>query len=182
MICYFQKKLKNIYLYIHKMINFKDYIESAQDFPKEGIEYRDIQPLLEDSEAFYDAIYAMGELIDMEKVDYFVGIESRGFIFASALASINLKGFKMIRKEGKLPNTNHVLHGVEYDLEYGTDIIEMKPGTGNVVIVDDVYATGGTMEAANQLCEMSGYNVIGKICLVDIGIKKDHDVTCLIKY
>ena len=164
------------------MIDLKKYIESAYDFPQMGIEYRDIQPLLEDSEAFYDAIYAMGELVDMENVDYFVGIESRGFIFASALASINLKGFKMIRKEGKLPNTNHVLRAVEYDLEYGTDMIEMKPGEGNVVIVDDVYATGGTMEAAKQLCEMSGYTVLDTICLVDIGIKKDHDVKCLITY
>jgi adenine phosphoribosyltransferase len=58
----------------------------------------------------------------------------------------------------------------------------MKPGEGNVVIVDDVYATGGTMEAAEQLCKMSGYDVVGKICLLDIGIKKDHDVKCLITY
>src|SRR6056300_1266093 len=118
-------------------MNYKDYIEPIDNFPKKGIVYRDIQPLLEDCEVFYDAIYDMGQLVDMEEVDYFVGIESRGFIFASALASINLKGFKMIRKEGKLPSTNHVLHAVEYDLEYGTDMIEMKPGTGNVVIVHD---------------------------------------------
>jgi adenine phosphoribosyltransferase len=164
------------------MVDFKDYIEDVQDFPHEGILFRDIQPLLADSEAFYDAIYAMGELVDMENVDYFVGIESRGFIFAAALASINLKGFKMIRKEGKLPNTNDVLHAVEYDLEYGKDMIEMKPGKGNVVIVDDVYATGGTMFASELLCEMAGYKVIDKICLVDIGIKKGHDVKCLIEY
>jgi len=164
------------------MVDFKNYIDDVQDFPHEGILYRDIQPLLADSEAFYDAIYAMGELVDMENVDYFVGIESRGFIFAAALASINLKGFKMIRKEGKLPNTNDVLHAVEYDLEYGKDMIEMKPGKGNVVIVDDVYATGGTMFASELLCEMAGYKVIDKICLVDIGIKKGHDVKCLIEY
>jgi adenine phosphoribosyltransferase len=164
------------------MVDFKDYIDDVQDFPHEGILFRDIQPLLADSEAFYDAIYAMGELVNMEEVDYFVGIESRGFIFASALASINLKGFKMIRKEGKLPNTNDVLHAVEYDLEYGKDMIEMKPGKGKVVIVDDVYATGGTMFAAELLCEMAGYTVVDKICLVDIGIKKGHDVKCLITY
>ena len=163
-------------------MDFKDYIEDVQDFPHEGILYRDIQPLLADSEAFYDAIYAMGEFVDMEEVDYFVGIESRGFIFASALASINLKGFKMIRKEGKLPNTNDVLHAVEYDLEYGKDMIEMKPGKGNVVIVDDVYATGGTMLASELLCEMAGYTIIDKLCLIDIGLKKDHDVKCLITY
>ena len=163
-------------------MDFKKYIDDVQDFPHEGILYRDIQPLLADSEAFYDAIYAMGEFVDMEEVDYFVGIESRGFIFASALASINLKGFKMIRKEGKLANTNDVLHAVEYDLEYGKDMIEMKPGKGNVVIVDDVYATGGTMLASELLCEMAGYTIIDKLCLIDIGLKKDHDVKCLITY
>lgn len=164
------------------MINFKDYIEDVHDFPIEGITYRDIQPLLEDSEAFYDSIYELGQFVDMEEVDYFVGIESRGFIFASALAAINLKPFKMIRKSGKLPDRNHVLHQVEYDLEYGSATIEMKPGKGKVVLVDDVYATGGTMEAAEELCKMSGYEVIGKLCLVDIGIKKDHDIKCLISY
>ena len=164
------------------MVDIIKYIDDVPDFPKEGILFRDIQPLLADSEAFYDAIYALGELVDMNEVDYFVGIESRGFIFASALASINLKGFKMIRKEGKLPNTNDVLHAVEYDLEYGKDMIEMKPGKGKVVIVDDVYATGGTMFASELLCEMAGYTVIDKICLIDIGIKKDHDVKCLITY
>ena len=164
------------------MIDFKDYIEDVQDFPIEGITYRDIQPLLEDEEVFYDSIYELGQFVDMEEVDYFVGIESRGFIFASALASINLKPFKMIRKEGKLPDRNHVLHAVEYDLEYGKDVVEMKPGKGKVVIVDDVYATGGTMKAAETLCKNAGYNVIDKLCLIDIGIVKDHDVKCLITY
>lgn len=164
------------------MIDYKNYIEPVENFPKEGILFRDIQPLLENSEVFFDALYEMGQMINLEEVDYFVGIESRGFIIAAALASINLKGFKMIRKEGKLPNVDDNLCGVKYDLEYGKDSIEMKPGTGNVVIVDDVYATGGTMFASELLCKMSGYNVIDKLCLVDIGLKKDHDVKCLITY
>ena len=159
---------------------FKQYIESIQDFPKQGILFRDIQPLLEDSEMFFDAIYEMSMLINLEQVDYFVGIDSRGFIFASALALQNNKGFKMIRKEGKLPNT--LLHGVKYDLEYGSATIEMKPGKGKVVIVDDVYATGGTMDAAVELCKSAGYNVIDKVCLLDIGIVKGHDVKCLVTY
>lgn len=161
---------------------FKQYIESVQDFPKEGILFRDIQPILENANLFYDVISDMEELIDIDKVDYFVGIESRGFIFASTLAVQNLKGFKMIRKEGKLPDGNHVLHGVNYDLEYDSATIEMKSGKGNVVIVDDVYATGGTMEAAKQLCESAGYTVIDKLCFIDIGIKKGHDVKCLVTY
>ena len=159
---------------------FKQYIESIQDFPKQGILFRDIQPLLEDSEMFFDAIYEMSMLINLEQVDYFVGIDSCGFIFASALALQNNKGFKMIRKEGKLPNT--LLHGVKYDLEYGSATIEMKPGKGKVVIVDDVYATGGTMNAAVELCKSAGYNVIDKVCLLDIGIVKGHDVKCLVTY
>ena len=163
------------------MIDYKDYIESAYDFPKMGIEYRDIQPLLEDDFVFPMAIREMGELVN-EPPTYWVGIESRGFLFASALAMKFGGGVKMIRKQGKLPDTNHVLRSVSYDLEYGSATIEMKPGVGNVVIVDDVYATGGTMDAANKLCELSGYNVVDKICLVDIGIKKGHDVKCLINY
>ena len=164
------------------MNDYKNYIKNVLDFPKEGILFRDIQPLLENEQTFFDAIYDMGQLIDLENVDYFVGIESRGFIFASALASINLKGFKMIRKAGKLPNPNDILHTVEYQLEYGKDSIQMKPGKGNVVIVDDVYATGGTMLASEILCQMAGYTIIGKLCLVDIGIVKEHDVKCLITY
>jgi len=163
------------------VIDYKDYIESAYDFPEEGIEYRDIQPLLEDDFAFSMAIREMGELIE-EKPTYWVGIESRGFIFASALAMKFGGGVKMIRKQGKLPDTNHTLRGVSYDLEYGSATIEMKPGNGDVVIVDDVYATGGTMEAAERLCEMSGYDVTDKLCLLDIGIKKEHDIKTIISY
>ena len=159
---------------------FKQYIESIENFPKEGILFRDIQPLLEDSEMFFDAIYEMSMLINLEQVDYFVGIDSRGFIFASALALQHNKGFKMIRKEGKLPNP--LLHGVKYDLEYGSATIEMKPGKGKVVIVDDVYATGGTMDAAKELCESAGYVVVDTLCLLDIGIRKGHDVKCLVSY
>jgi adenine phosphoribosyltransferase len=163
-------------------MNLKDYIEDVRDFPKDGILYRDIQPLLENPHAFKTAITNMKQLTNFVGVDYWVGIESRGFIFAAALAEQSYCGFKMIRKAGKLPDRNHVLHGNEYDLEYGSAQIEMKPGSGNVILVDDIYATGGTMDAAEELCKMAGYNVIDKICLLDIGIKKEHDVKCLIKY
>ena len=163
-------------------MDFKKYIEDVIDFPKEGIVYRDIQPLLEDPHAFKTAIVNMKQLTNFVGVDYWVGIESRGFIFASAMAEHSYDGFKMIRKAGKLPNRNHVLHGVSYELEYGSAAIEMKPGKGNVILVDDVYATGGTMDAAERLCISAGYTVIDKVCLVDIGIRKDHDVKSLIKY
>jgi adenine phosphoribosyltransferase len=163
-------------------MHFKQYIESIQDFPKQGILFRDIQPLLEDSEMLADSVYEMSRLVKLDEVDYFVGIESRGFIFASALALHNNKGFKMIRKSGKLPTGKNILHGVNYDLEYGSATIEMKSGTGKVILVDDVYATGGTMDAAVELCKSAGYTVIDKVCLLDIGIVKDHDVKCLITY
>jgi len=161
-------------------MEIKQFIKEVPNHPKEGILFRDIQPLLADSEAFFDAIYEMGQLIDMEKVDYFVGVESRGFIFASALASINLKGFKMIRKQGKLPPNDLV--SIEYGLEYGRDTIQMQKGSGKVIIVDDVYATGGTMTAAKLLCELAGYEVIDALCLIDIGLIKNHDIKCLIPY
>ena len=158
----------------------KDYIREVPDFPKKGINYKDIQPLLADDNAFFDALYDLGELVDIEKVDYFVGIESRGFIFASALAAMNMKGFKMIRKAGKLPPANLV--SIEYGLEYGRDTVEIEKGFGNVVIVDDVFATGGTMTAAEMICELAGYQVVDSICLLDIGINKKHTTKCLISY
>ena len=161
------------------MIDFKNYIETIPNFPKEGILYRDIQPLLEHRNIFRMAIDNLGKMIE-RKPDYWVGIDSRGFIFASALAMLCGGGVKLIRKAGKLPNKN--LETIEYDLEYGTDKIQMKGGEGGVVIVDDVFATGGTMKAAELLCDKSGYTIIDKVCLLDIGIVKGHDVKCLITY
>lgn len=161
-------------------MKLRSYIRDIPDFPKEGILYRDIQPLLQDQEAFFDAIYEMGELIDMQKVDYFVGIESRGFIFAAALAAINLKGMKIIRKAGKLPPENLIT--LSYDLEYGSDTIEMEKGWGNIVIVDDIFATGGTMNAAEKIATAAGYQVLDSLCLLDIGLIKNHTTKCLISY
>lgn len=163
-------------------MDLRSYIKDVPDFPKEGIVYRDIQPLLADGTALIQSVDALSQFVNIDDVDYFVGVESRGFIFASMLATMTGKGFKMIRKAGKLPDTQDVLRGIEYDLEYGSAKIEMLPGEGNVVIVDDVYATGGTMNASKQLCEMSGYNVVDKLCLIDIGIQPLHDVKCLITY
>lgn len=161
-------------------MDLKSFIRDIPNFPQPGILFRDIQPLLQDQEAFFDAVYRMGELVDMEKVDYFVGVEARGFIFASALAAQNLKGFKMIRKADKLPATD--LFSVDYDLEYGSARIEMEKGWGNIVIVDDVLATGGTIQAAEKLATYAGYQVIDSICLMDIGLIKDHNIKCLISY
>ena len=85
----------------------------------------------------------------------------------------------MIRKPGKLPNQGNLI-SLQYDLEYGSDTIEMEKGEGRVIIVDDVYATGGTMRAAKELCIEAGYKVLDTVCLLDIGLVKDHDTKILI--
>jgi len=162
---------------------YKKHIGKIENFPIEGITYRDIQPLLANHTVFMDAIKDMGNLIET-KPDYWIALESRGFLFASALSMLFGGGVRLIRKKGKLGNQQ--LMSVDYGLEYGKDSFEMAylPSfdLGKVVIVDDVYATGGTMSAAEGLCEKLGYEVSDKLCLMDIGIVKDHDVKCLITY
>jgi len=165
------------------MSYYKEHIGKIENFPIEGITYRDIQPLLANHNVFMDAIKDMGNLIET-KPDYWIALESRGFLFASALSMLFGGGVRLIRKKGKLGNDK--LLSVDYGLEYGKDSFEMaylpQFDLGKVVIVDDVYATGGTMKAAEGLCEKIGYDVTNKLCLMDIGIVKDHDVKCLITY
>ena len=162
---------------------YKEHIGKIENFPIEGITYRDIQPLLANHTVFMDAIKDMGNLIET-KPDYWIALESRGFLFASALSMLFGGGVRLIRKKGKLGNNQ--LMSVDYGLEYGKDSFEMaylpQFDLGKVVIVDDVFATGGTMKAAEGLCEKLGYEVSDKLCLMDIGIVKDHDVKCLITY
>ena len=164
-------------------VNYKEYIGTIQDFPIEGIIYRDIQPLLANETIFRKAIKDMGNLIQ-NKPEYWIALESRGFLFASALSMIYGGGIRLIRKKGKLGNSQ--LLCVDYGLEYGKDSFEIAHLSqivgGKVVIVDDIYATGGTMQAAETLCEKVGYEVIDKLCLIDIGIIKKHEVKCLINY
>jgi len=163
------------------MINFKEYIDNIPDFPEKGIMYRDIQPLLKNQIVFKEVIKRMGSLVEVP--DYWVAIESRGFLFASALSYKFGGGIKIIRKKGKLPNPHLV--SVDYGLEYGIDTLEIADDEeegGKVVIVDDVFATGGTIDAAEELCKLVGYDVIGKLCLVDIGLTDRTDVKSLIYY
>lgn len=157
---------------------YKSFIHDIKDFPKPGITFKDIQPLLANPVVFDSAIKEMSNLV--QKPDYWIGIDSRGFIMASSLSINTGIGLKLIRKKGKLPPP---VTSISYDLEYGSDIIELQPGKGNVVIVDDVYATGGTMEAAEKLCKEAGYNVIDKLVLIDLCFL--HPITnikSLIKY
>lgn len=164
-------------------VNYKDYINNIPDFPIDGILYRDIQPLLADNIAFKSAINDMGQLVD-EIPNYWVGIESRGFLFASALSHQFGGGIRIIRKKGKLPNRS--LFSVKYGLEYGSDELEMAHisthDKGTCVIVDDVLATGGTIDAANRLCNLHGLNVIDKLCFMDIGLYDGYDIKTLVQY
>jgi len=157
---------------------YKSFIHDVKDFPKPGITFKDIQPLLANPIMFNNAIKEMSNLV--QKPDYWVGIDSRGFIMASSLSINTGIGLKLIRKKDKLPPP---VASISYDLEYGSDTIELQPGEGNVVIVDDVYATGGTMNAAEKLCKEAGYNVIDKLVLIDLYfLHPTTNVKSLIKY
>lgn len=156
---------------------FKSLITDVPDFPRPGILFRDISPLLK-SPQFKDAIKAMGNLTTVP--DYWVGIESRGFIFATALALEFGGGIVLLRKKNKLPPPKI---GLDYELEYGADRIEIHPGSGNVVLVDDVVATGGTLIASERLLKEAGYNIIDKLVLINIkSLNSFTDVKSLIDY
>jgi adenine phosphoribosyltransferase len=158
-------------------MDLKKYIKDVPNFPVEGILYRDIQPLLANTDAFTHACMQMSWYDPFP--DYWVGIESRGFLFAAGIAAMRQGGIKLIRKPGKLPDKN--VFTLDYQYEYASGSLEMAPGSGSIVLVDDVFATGGTMEAAEELANTCGYDVIGKVCLMDIGLVKT-DVKSVIKY
>ena len=134
------------------------------DFPKKGISFKDISPLLADQETFRSAITEMGDLVG-KVPDYWVGIDARGFIFASALSMYYGGGLVLCRKKHKLP---YPKNWQSFNIEYGTRTLEMRDGEGEVVIVDDVLATGGTLQATNWLAEKSGYDVVGNVVLIDL--------------
>ena len=147
------------------MHTFETHIRDVQDFPKPGIVFKDITPLLQ--ERFPEVIEAMCQNIDWSQVDYVVGIESRGFILGAAMAQLKGKGFIPMRKKGKLPPR---VIAESYSLEYGTDTLEMivneKPG--RVVLVDDVLATGGTLRAALKLCANNKFEVKAMALLINL--------------
>jgi len=161
---------------------YKDYITEVPDFPVEGVNFKDISPLLANEEAFDNCIEDMGGLVEIP--DYWIGIDARGFLFASALSIYFGGGVVMCRKAGKLPPP---VTRKRYQLEYGTEWIEMKEGTGTAVIVDDVLATGGTLQATNDLAKMVGYDVIDNLVLIDLEYLPrleifDLEVKSLIQY
>ena len=172
-------------------MNLKDYIRSIPDYPKKGILFRDITTLIKDENAFEETI---NQIIDRSKKYNFTkiaAIESRGFVFASAVSYILKKPFIMLRKKNKLPAE---VHSVDFELEYGTATIEVHKDSineeDNVLIIDDLIATGGTAEAAANLVEISNGRVaafIFVINLFDLGgcenlIKKNYKVENIIEF
>jgi adenine phosphoribosyltransferase len=148
------------------VVDLKQYIVAVPDFPRPGILFRDIMPLLKAQ--FEPTIAALDALLtDVEwaHIDTVAGIESRGFILGAALALHRRKGFIAIRKQGKLPPPVATL---AYQLEYGSATLEMQPGSGRLLIVDDVMATGGTMTAAARLSTLAGFHVHALVALIDL--------------
>ena len=144
-------------------------IREVPDFPREGILFKDITPLLANVEAFRSCIQLMAERLDGEPVDAVLGIESRGFMFGAALADKLGVGFVPIRKPGKLPAATY---RAEYELEYGSDAVEihqdaLRPGE-RVLVVDDLIATGGTAQATKQLVERCGAEVAAFVFLINL--------------
>lgn len=143
----------------------KALVRELADFPIQGVLFRDISPILESPAALHSALEAMVEGVDLARIDHVVGIESRGFILGAALAARYEKGFIPLRKAGKLPPP---VISRSYELEYGSATLEMRPGKGRVLVVDDVLATGGTLVAARELCLAAGYEVVDLSVLIDL--------------
>lgn len=150
------------------MQELKALVSDIPDFPRPGILFRDITPLLRRRfDATIDALEELFTEREWAGVDAVAGIESRGFILAAALAERRHKGFVAIRKKGKLPPP---VVDVAYDLEYGSGVLEMQTGQGGLLLVDDVLATGGTLAASVTLSERAGFRLCGIGVLLDIGI------------
>ena len=172
-------------------MDLKDYIRSIQDYPKKGILFRDITTLIKNEKAFKECIDQIVEKTKKFKIDKIAAIESRGFVFASAVSYILNKPFILLRKKNKLPAETH---SVDFQLEYGTAAIEVHKDSieknDSVLIIDDLIATGGTAEAAAKLVQISKGSVAGFIFVInlfDLGgcdklIKLGHKVENLIEF
>jgi adenine phosphoribosyltransferase len=151
-------------------MNLLDYLPGVPDFPKPGVLFRDISPLLANPAAFKEAIHQLNEVAKQFDYTHILGIESRGFIFGSALAHFAHKGLALARKPNKLPLATH---REAYGLEYGNDSLEIQQSTlpkdAKVLLLDDVLATGGTLIAAEKLIRSAGFEVSGSITLLEIG-------------
>ncbi|MFC2061460.1 adenine phosphoribosyltransferase [Elusimicrobiota bacterium] len=170
-------------------MDLKDYIRNVPGFPKPGIQFKDISTLVQDKEAFDEAIRQLVAKYKDKDINKVVAVESRGFIFGAPVALALGVGMVMVRKKGKLPAETI---NVEYELEYGTDILEVHkdavlPGE-KVLIIDDLLATGGTTKATADLMEKISAEIIGICFLIELkGLNgreklKQYDVESLIQY
>lgn len=170
-------------------MNLKDKVRSVLNYPKDGIDFKDITPILKEPEAFKECIEQMMKLAEDKEIDIVTGTEARGFIVGAPIALELGKGFVPVRKPGKLPSDT-ISH--EYELEYGTDTLEIhtdaiKKGD-KVLIVDDLLATGGTALASAKLVEELGGEVVGMIFFIELeflngrNLIEYYDVKSLIKY
>ena len=174
---------------MHQTMNLKDIVTNYSNFPKEGIIFRDFGPLLKDPSTISEITKQFFEHFHPNDIDIIAGIEARGFILASLLASKYEKGMLMIRKKGKIPGKTIK---VSYDIEYGKDTIEIQDGIiqkgQRVLICDDLIATGGTAEAAARLISDVGGKVTGFAFIIELtglhGAKRlnNHNYKSLIKY
>jgi adenine phosphoribosyltransferase len=173
---------------VSQAVNLRHYIRDVPDFPKPGIVFKDITPLLADGDAFSASISELSCFVP-QGVDAVVGIESRGFIFGAALAQQMGLGMVPVRKPGKLPAD---VHGIDYELEYGMDRLEIHRDALSkghaVVIVDDLLATGGTAQATVELVEALGARVVACLFVIELGFLKGRQrlqnvpVSSLISY
>jgi adenine phosphoribosyltransferase len=150
-------------------MNLKEHIRSIPDYPKKGILFRDITTLIKDENAFAESINQIVERSKKYKIDKIAAIESRGFVFASAVSYLLKKPFILLRKKNKLPAETH---SVDFELEYGTATIEVHKDSiengDSVLIIDDLIATGGTAEAAAKLVEISGGKVAAFVFAINL--------------
>ena len=162
-------------------LDLKSFVRDIPDFPKPGILFRDITPLLAAPAAFREAIRRLADRFHGQSIDAIVAAEARGFIFAAPMALELEASFVPIRKPNKLPFDTHAFH---YELEYGTDTLEIHIDSvsrgQNVLVVDDLLATGGTVDACCQLLEKTGANIVG--CAFLIERIAPHPVFCLIQF
>ena len=153
----------------HLDLDLQSHIRSIPDFPKPGILFRDIAPLLRSPDAMAEVVHQLGAVCDRTKPDLIVGIESRGFIVGAPLALERRLGFVPVRKPGKLPGD---VLGIDYALEYGTDRLEIQAdalqGAPRVLVVDDLLATGGTAAATARLVELAGGCLVGFAFVIEL--------------
>lgn len=157
-------------------MDLKDHIRHVADFPKPGILFYDISTLLANADAWQVAMGRLARIVSQKQPDILAGIESRGFLVAAPLALKLGLGFTMIRKPGKLPGKTI---SYDYDLEYGTDTLQIQEGAiepgQRVVILDDLLATGGTLEASAALINKVGGDIVGAACIIELKFLNGRD-------